>query len=230
MLSSFVRIIGLQPTHPGPNMQKRRIPDMKPFPEPCSAHCYMHMDGIEEKLSTSTRRPNDSNNEATTSEISIDDNSRHNKEHTNGDGPSTSKGRGTVPTTSQINGTTANGAKSMNNSAMASGATVATTTVASMAPSSESSVLLDIMGNPDAECEWTGSDQSLFRALHKVFLNNYCSIAQAMLTKTCQQVILISSISFIIISDTDISMRFPIGIRIRTKRSRRRIIRRHTTR
>lgn len=35
---------------------------------------------------------------------------------------------------------------------------------------------------------WNGSDQSMYRMLQRVYRNNYCSIAKALIFKTCRQV------------------------------------------
>lgn len=122
---------------------------------------------MKEKLeATKTKTPPmDSGNEAS-SEDSNDSNSSDNKDFT------TNAAAQTVATNAV--------------------ATVASTTkdVPSvlMTDADDVSSLIELSCTKNGECEWTGSAQSLFRALHKVFLNNYCAISKTMLTKTCQQV------------------------------------------
>ncbi|XP_026733820.1 histone-lysine N-methyltransferase E(z) [Trichoplusia ni] len=150
----------LQACHPGPNLTKRKGPDLKSFSEPCGSSCYMLLEGMREQLAREAlaggegARNMDSPNDAS-SEDSNDSNRFHKGSNSNSSNSNWS-------TNGQLK-TGADGSTEPTYSAL--GLTVG-----------------------DVQSEWTGSDQSLFRALHKVFPSNYCAIAQVMLSKTCQQV------------------------------------------
>ncbi|KAK5642356.1 hypothetical protein RI129_008523 [Pyrocoelia pectoralis] len=177
----------LQACHPGPNLQKRRGPDLKPFTEMCGTDCYMQLDGIKEKLAAKREQEEEQ-------EKCKDKQSKESSQASESQDSSTSLPRKVCKQQSVDSGNEASSEDSndSNNKDFIpkfDSETPSTDSAEGSNPVSTTTSfsLLGLMGEDDHR-EWTGSDQSLFRALHKVYLNNYCAIAQIMLTKTCQQV------------------------------------------
>lgn len=149
----------LQASNNGPNLTKRKGPDLKPFSEPCGSSCYMLLDGIREKLARDALEEGES---------------RDNK--SNIDSPNDASSEDSNDSNRFLKGGTSNSSNSNGNWA------------ANGAKNGDAPTPYNALGLNFENSEWTGSDQSLFRALHNVFPANYCAIAQLMLSKTCQQV------------------------------------------
>lgn len=201
--------------HLAPNLNKRKGPDLKPFPEPCGVDCFMHLEGMREKLAAIAEEnekqavkrkqeeleeeeddddeciiPNgdasgnvDENQLNEESDQKQDLESLKKLQENMNDGLDDEEPPRKIKKVLSVD--SGNDASSEDSNDSKEGR-VGTTELIDPVSTATSFSLLDVLGSDNRE--WTGSDQSLFRALHKVLLNNYCSIAQIIMTKTCQQV------------------------------------------
>ncbi|XP_012285024.1 histone-lysine N-methyltransferase E(z) isoform X2 [Orussus abietinus] len=174
---------GLQVCHPGPNLQKRKGPDLKPFAEPCGSECYMHLDGMKEKLAAEAADIKEEDGDEkrggprkVRKQASVDSGNEASSEDSN-DSNKYSQGGSCQDFKQNVN-KESKPADTMEDQAQP-----------------ENQTPFTLLGldkrkwiRAESEFSWTGSEQSLFRALHKAFPGNPCALAQIMLTKSCQEV------------------------------------------
>ncbi|XP_032672415.1 histone-lysine N-methyltransferase E(z) isoform X2 [Odontomachus brunneus] len=171
---------GLQVCHPGPNLLKRKGPDLKPFSEPCGTECYMHLEGMKEKLAAQAADIKDDEGDEkrggpprkVRKQASVDSGNEASSEDSN-DSNKYGQGGGCQDFKQNVNKDTRSEVI-MEDQAQPENQTPFT--------------LLGLDIKMDNKFTWTGSEQSLFRALHKAFPGNPCALAQIMLTKTCKEV------------------------------------------
>lgn len=162
--------------HTHPNLKRRKGPELKTFSEPCGIDCYIHIEGVKEKLAEKSRE------EAAEMEAKMEEDSATQsgviKLEPKGDeekgGPRKVRKQTSVDSGNEASSEDSNDSKDGKGDSGDSAEPMCTS--------------FSLRSPGDDSKEWTGSDQSLFRALYKVFLRNYCAISQMMLTKTCQQV------------------------------------------
>ncbi|XP_071631924.1 histone-lysine N-methyltransferase E(z) isoform X2 [Temnothorax longispinosus] len=172
---------GLQVCHPGPNLLKRKGPDLKPFAEPCGTECYMHLEGMKEKLAAQAADIKEDEGDEkrggprkVRKQASVDSGNEASSEDSN-DSNKYSQGGSCQDFKQNVN-KNSKPEETMEDQAQ---------------PENQTPFTLLGIGDRnkiESEFSWTGSEQSLFRALHKAFPGNPCALAQIMLTKTCQEV------------------------------------------
>ncbi|KAF7992440.1 hypothetical protein HCN44_001765 [Aphidius gifuensis] len=176
----------LQVCHPGPNLQKRKGPDLKPFSEPCGIECYMHLEGVKEKLAAEAADTKDDEGDEkrgprkVRKQASVDSGNEASSEDSN-DSNKFSQGGSCQDFKQNVN-------HDLKPEDMEEDEEEEQ---AQPQPDHQSPfTLLGLVPRTKTESEysWTGSEQSLFRSLHKAFPGNPCALAQIMLTKTCKEV------------------------------------------
>ncbi|XP_071515378.1 histone-lysine N-methyltransferase E(z) isoform X3 [Panulirus ornatus] len=203
----------LATSHPRPHGGKRKSPELRTLTEPCSPYCYLHLPDAREKmviaasscLADKLRDDNESSNDAKPRKIrkhaSVDSGNEASSEDSNDSmrmsGRKTDKSSsGCVDFDCKASVLSVNSNGSLgsvhNKRVIGTDADTIRTNnkyvyTKPITPDTVAAKLMD-SGDPCNLGTWLGSEASLFRVLHKVFLNNYCAISQVILTKTCQQV------------------------------------------
>lgn len=176
----------LHPFHPTPSQLKRKAPDLKPKNEPCGPRCYINLEGVKEKLmqqaaAERSKEEAEIERRKVCKQASCDSGNEASSEDSN----DSLKSMGQEET---------NGChdyedcfKMLDDDSMETGVKNKSDP-GSAANSSRNTPILSLPSHVGAELGWTGSEQSFFRVLHKVFYNNYCVIAKVLRTKHCEQV------------------------------------------
>ncbi|XP_044581335.1 histone-lysine N-methyltransferase E(z) isoform X1 [Cotesia glomerata] len=179
---------GLQVCHPGPNLQKRKGPDLKPFSEPCGSECYMHLEGVKEKLAAQAADNKDDEGDdkrgprKVRKQASVDSGNEASSEDSNDSNKYSQNGN------CQVKISPTDFKQNVNHE---SEKTEKTEEEDQAQPDHQSPFMLlglDKRTKQESQFTWTGSEQSVFRALYKAFPGNPCALAQIMLTKTCKEV------------------------------------------
>ncbi|GIY74183.1 histone-lysine N-methyltransferase E(z), partial [Caerostris extrusa] len=148
----------LHPFHPSPSQFKHKICDMKPGNTPCGYQCYLHLDLVQEKLREKLKEKEELNERRKMlKQMSVDSGNEASSEDSN-DSLRSSRKR-VIPERESSEGNFS----------------IISHTISSK------------LNLKDLETAWTGAEQSLFRVLWKVFIGNYCAIAQMLNGKTCAQ-------------------------------------------
>ncbi|GAB6030792.1 hypothetical protein CHUAL_007639 [Chamberlinius hualienensis] len=160
--------------HPTSTQRKRKVPDLKPSNEPCGSKCYLYLDGVKEKLLQQaavekSKAEAEAERRKVLKQTSCDSGNEASSEDSN-DSLKASSTNGHVNFDEE---------DSLENGGKAKGELL-------FNGHSNRATPTGFNGDPDSG--WSGSDQSFFRVIHKVFYNNYCVIAKIMRTKTCEQV------------------------------------------